>query len=230
MLKPTFFGTIQSSWKKYRQWQQDSGQTIWYKIYSFFLDLILSLAAVLPLLSLICRTVPFSYEVNDDAAIVQILDGSYTGTPDGHSIFVRYPLSWVIKTLYAVNPAMRLAGELRHDVNWYVAVIVTLEVFALAAVLFQPDLFHSCGVYGMHGHALFWILPQGGGMAPMESADSWRIAGVGVEPAPAVFPHGAPFPVPGVCFQIPYSFFPVGKTMVCRYISCGVDRGFLHVE
>ena len=137
MSKPTFFGTIQSSWKKYRQWQQDSGQTIWYKIYNFFLDLILSLAAVLPLLSLICRTVPFSYEVNDDAAIVQILDGSYTGTPDGHSIFVRYPLSWLIKTLYAVNPAMRLVGELRHDVNWYVAVIVTLEVFALAAVLFR---------------------------------------------------------------------------------------------
>lgn len=137
MLKPAFFGVIQSSWDKYRQWQQDSGQTIWYKIYNSFLNLILSLAAVLPLLSVICRTVPFSYEVNDDAAIVQILDGSYTGTPDGHSIFVRYPLSWLIKTLYAVNPAIRLAGELRHDVNWYVAVIVTLEVFALAAVLFR---------------------------------------------------------------------------------------------
>ena len=85
---PAFLNQCTSSYKKYRTWKLASRQTIWYRIWNLFLDLFLALVSVLPLLTVICRSVPFSYEVNDDATIVQILDGSYTGTPDGHSIFV----------------------------------------------------------------------------------------------------------------------------------------------
>ena len=134
---PAFFNQCTSSYKKYRTWKLASRQTIWYRIWNLFLDLFLALVSVLPLLTVICRSVPFSYEVNDDATIVQILDGSYTGTPDGHSIFVRYPLSWIIKTLYEKNPVLHLGRETFQNVNWYVAVIVMLEVFALTAVLFR---------------------------------------------------------------------------------------------
>lgn len=134
---PSIFSKITASYYKYHTWKLFFRQTVWYKIYNLFLNLILALAAVLPLLSMICRTVPFSYEVNDDATIAQILDGSYTGTPDAHSIFVRYPLSWVIKALYEKNPVLHLGGEIFQNVNWYVAVIVFLEVFALIAVLFR---------------------------------------------------------------------------------------------
>lgn len=137
MKTPAFLRQLISSYKKYRTWKLASRQTIWYRIWNLFLNLFLALVSVLPLLTVICHRVPFSYEVNDDATIAQILDGSYTGTPDGHSIFVRYPLSWIIKTLYEKNPALHLGGETFQNVNWYVAVIVVLEVFALTVVLFR---------------------------------------------------------------------------------------------
>lgn len=107
------------------------------KIFNFFLNVALSLAATVPLLAAFCKNIPFSYEVNDDAVIAQILDGSYTGTPDAHAIFVRYPLSYVIKRLYADVPSFPYGVQGEAGVNWYVTVIALLVGFSLAAVLFR---------------------------------------------------------------------------------------------
>ena len=54
------------------------------KIVNFFINIILSISTVIPFMLKLCQKVAFTYEVNDDAAVVQILDGSYTGIPDGH--------------------------------------------------------------------------------------------------------------------------------------------------
>ena len=59
------------------------------KVINFVINMILAIGTVLPFMMKICNKVAFTYEVNDDAAIVQILDGSYTGTPDGHAIFIK---------------------------------------------------------------------------------------------------------------------------------------------
>ncbi|MCD8019056.1 MAG: hypothetical protein LUF92_05550 [Clostridiales bacterium] len=97
----------------------------------------MSCVAVIPLMLRVCQEIPFSYEVNDDAAIAQILDGSYTGSPDGHAIFIRYPLSFIMKFLYEKNPTVRIGGAEYSDLNWYIGVIVILEILALTAVLFR---------------------------------------------------------------------------------------------
>ncbi len=69
----------------------------------------------------------FDYTVNDDVAMVTILNGSYTGTPDAHAIFLKYPLSWVIAALYTLLPA----------VSWYRVVLLSIYVLATAFLLCQ---------------------------------------------------------------------------------------------
>lgn len=62
--------------------------------------------AVLLAVSILC---PQVYYLNDDVAIRSILSGSYTGRPDGHAIYMKYPLTGVISLLY------KLAG----GVPWF---------------------------------------------------------------------------------------------------------------
>ena len=94
----------------------------------------------------------FTYSTNDDPTIVAILNGSYSGTPDGHGIFVKYPLSWVIKTLYSLTTA----------VAWYPVVMMLIYWLAMGFLLCQlyarfpkhPVLITSLFLAGM---SLLWI-------------------------------------------------------------------------
>ena len=122
---------------EYYAFRRDLEEKLWCRFLNLLLNLALAAAAVLPLMWKIYRTIPFSYEVNDDSALVQILDGSYTGTPDAHSIFVRYPLSLIISQLYRKNPTIRFGGITFENVNWYITVFTLLTAFALTAVLFR---------------------------------------------------------------------------------------------
>ena len=47
------------------------------KVINFVINMILAIGTVLPFMMKMCNKVAFTYEVNDDAAIVQMLDGSY---------------------------------------------------------------------------------------------------------------------------------------------------------
>ena len=114
------------------------------KVINFVINMILAIGTVLPFMMKMCNKVAFTYEVNDDAAIVQILDGSYTGTPDGHAIFIKYPLSWIIAKLYELNPKLPFTVPSDNGTNWYVTAIVLLEVFALTAVLFRILNYFRC--------------------------------------------------------------------------------------
>lgn len=121
----------------YKEKREEVMDTVWYRLLNLCLNLLLSCLAIIPLMTRICQNVPFSYEVNDDATVAQILDGSYTGMPEAHAIFVRYPLSWIMKMMYQKNPSVTLGSWNLRDVNWYVGVIVILEVVALTAILFR---------------------------------------------------------------------------------------------
>ena len=124
-------------YKKYKKKREDVVETWWYRLVNLCLNLLLSFLAIIPLMTRICQEVPFSYEVNDDATVAQILDGSYTGMPEAHAIFVRYPLSWIMQMMYRKNPTVTVGSWNISNVNWYVGVIVILEVVALIAVLFR---------------------------------------------------------------------------------------------
>ncbi len=50
---------------------------------------------------LIILSAPVFY-LNDDVTMRSILSGAYTGTPDGHAVYMQYPLSGVLAILYRV--------------------------------------------------------------------------------------------------------------------------------
>ena len=74
---------------------------------------------------LTCIIMPVNYNVNDDVDLEYILSGSYTGTPDGHAIYIQallsYPLSW----LYRLFPGW----------NWYGILLYSLQWLGLALIL-----------------------------------------------------------------------------------------------
>lgn len=52
----------------------------------------------------------FYYDLNDDTAIKDIISGTYTGQPDGHSIQQLYPLAWFLSLLYRAIPGISWYG------------------------------------------------------------------------------------------------------------------------
>ena len=48
------------------------------------------------------KWIGFSYAINDDINMRDIASGAYTGTPDGHLIFMLYPMGFVLKSLYQI--------------------------------------------------------------------------------------------------------------------------------
>lgn len=123
--------------QRYNIWREEREEKTGYKIGNFLFELILSLLAVLPMIYQICVMIPFSYEVNDDSAMTQILSGSYTGSPNAHAVFLRYPLSWIIKMMYQLNPTVKILGKAYTEINWYITVFVLMETIALIAVVFR---------------------------------------------------------------------------------------------
>lgn len=62
--------------------------------------------------------------LNDDATIESIVSGSFTGTPDGHSIYFRYPLSGIVSLLYRIIPV----------IPWFTLVLLGCYIFAGAVL------------------------------------------------------------------------------------------------
>ena len=64
------------------------------------------------------------YAVNDDIAMREIASGVRSGTPDGHLVYIKYPLGWFICMLYSV---------VSRSIDWYG--LVLLGSLFLAAML-----------------------------------------------------------------------------------------------
>lgn len=88
---------------------------------------IYGVVAVLAILT--CKYMYLNYNANDDVEMEGILSGMYTGTPDGHAIYIQallsYPLSW----LYRLFPSL----------NWYGLMVVGLQWLALGLVIDRAD-------------------------------------------------------------------------------------------
>lgn len=61
-----------------------------------FLALALTILFFFPI-GLLCD---FYYDLNDDVMLKNILSGIYTGVPDGHAIYILYPLGFLLSSLY----------------------------------------------------------------------------------------------------------------------------------
>lgn len=90
-----------------------------------------ALAASVLLASLIgifaYRSLGFIYAIADDVVMRDIASGAFTGTPDGHLIFVRYALGFLLSCLYLCN----------RQVDWYGLFMTGAIFLSLAAVLYR---------------------------------------------------------------------------------------------
>lgn len=71
--------------------------------------------------------IPFIYTVNDDLFIKNILSGAYLGTPDGHVVYMEYPLSYLIQSLYQWN----------GGIPWYGICLLLFQIVAWLSVAYR---------------------------------------------------------------------------------------------
>ena len=69
----------------------------------------------------------FTYGVIDDAFIQMVLSGAYTGVPDAHVVYIKYPLAWILKTLFTVMPGF----------NWHFHLLTGCFVTSVFLVVFR---------------------------------------------------------------------------------------------
>lgn len=73
------------------------------------------------------RSFGFIYAIADDVVMRDIASGAFTGTPDGHLIFVRYAIGFLLSRLYLWN----------SHIDWYGFFMTGAIFLALAAVLYR---------------------------------------------------------------------------------------------
>lgn len=108
---------------------------------------------------LVYRTTGFIYAIADDVIMRDIASGAFTGTPDGHLIFIQYGLGFLISRFYLLN----------GQVDWYGFFLAGALFLALAAVLYRglrsgwsrkAKLCYSLGVIGLFFTALVFHAAQ----------------------------------------------------------------------
>ena len=60
-------------------------------------------AAVFSVLCITGVLFPMMFYMNDDVTMRSILSGTYTGSPDGHAVYMKYPLTGIISLLYRIT-------------------------------------------------------------------------------------------------------------------------------
>ena len=73
-------------------------------------NILLSLLVVLGIFAIGAYFFDFYYDLNDDMVIKDILAGAYSGTPDGHTNQMLYPIGVLISGLYRLMPQMPVFG------------------------------------------------------------------------------------------------------------------------
>lgn len=63
------------------------------------------IALLLIMIMVACLVQPVFY-LNDDVTMRSILSGAYSGTPDGHAVYMQYPLTGLLALLYRIVPVI----------------------------------------------------------------------------------------------------------------------------
>lgn len=121
--------------QKYKEKKEKISEKLCFRILNQLLNVLLAVATVIPLLYKVCTSIPFTFEVNDDSVLQLILDGSYTGNPDAHAIFIKYPLSWIISTLYRLDQANPFSSHLKSSIWSHILHADSLEKLAQTGLI-----------------------------------------------------------------------------------------------
>ena len=76
---------------------------------------------------IIYKAIGFLYAIGDDVIMRDIASGAFTGRPDGHLIFVKYALGFILSRFYLLNP----------QVDWYGFFMAGTLFLALAVILYR---------------------------------------------------------------------------------------------
>lgn len=68
---------------------------------------------------------PITYAINDDVAMKNIASGVISGTPDGHLIFIKYALGYIISVLY----------RLYDGIDWYGSFMIGVMLLCTVMIL-----------------------------------------------------------------------------------------------
>lgn len=137
---------------------------------------------VIALATVIC---PPLYSMNDDVMMKSILSGAYTGTPDGHAVYMKYPLTGIISLLYRMTGAISWFDLVMVGCFWLSLsavicrglqlsrkaykgsrlLVLVAAVVCLSAALFLPHLLtqHYTLVAAMVGSSALFLVVTGGG-------------------------------------------------------------------
>ncbi|MBR5931621.1 MAG: hypothetical protein IKZ95_06285 [Lachnospiraceae bacterium] len=92
-----------------------------------FLNIILAAVLTAAFVIVVRIFYVFTYGVIDDAFIQMVLSGAYTGTPDAHVVYIKYPLAWILKMLFTAVPG----------VNWHFHLLTGCFVASVFLVVFR---------------------------------------------------------------------------------------------
>lgn len=93
------------------------------KIISYFLILGLFFS----LFIVIYKKYGFYYAINDDSTMQALASGSITGVPDGHLVFIMYPLGVMIATLFVLFP----------QYDWYGIVLIGFLFLSYSIIAYR---------------------------------------------------------------------------------------------
>lgn len=63
----------------------------------------------------------------DDHSMARIMSGCMSGVPDGHAVFIQYPLTWIMARLY----------QFWQGIDWYLVTMLAVYVISIAAILYR---------------------------------------------------------------------------------------------
>lgn len=135
---------------------------------------------------LMARLLPIHFETNDDVAMCMILNGKYSGTPDGHIVYANALLGWVIAGLYFLT----------KKVEWYTLALCMAQILAMTGLTYaaftdkkMPTVLKMVLVLFLY---VFWariimalqftttagLLCASGCVALLKPSKKWRVAGL----------------------------------------------------
>lgn len=107
----------------------------------------------------------FIYAIADDVIMRDIASGAFSGTPDGHLIFVRYVLGFLLSRLYLFN----------GNIDWYGFFMAGCLFLGLAAVLYR-GLSTGRGFFWKTWYLAFVLGLFGIGILPHAAQFEWTIS------------------------------------------------------
>ena len=74
--------------------------------------------------TVLALALPLTFEENDDVMMAMIANGSYSGTPDCHLVYINVIYGWVLTLLYGLTRA----------IEWYTLSFAVLHILSMSVL------------------------------------------------------------------------------------------------